>query len=166
MRTAVAEVGNGPKKYTDWFGMSGQPWCAMFASWCASSAGIMSIADSAPYPSVKKTASVKEMYNFFVASRRNLTPSMTTTSPNYPKVGDIAFINGTDEHVGIIVEVSGAIVKTVEGNTNMPGGGNGVSYQTYTNLENGPSYKLTHIGSNSKKLLSTPCVTLSAENAF
>ncbi len=146
---AEEQVGNGPETYTSWYGLPGQPWCAMFVSWCANQAGILTEADQKDYPSVLKTASVSAMYKWFQANRRNLIPTAEPGSTNYPQPGDIAFINGTEDHVGIVVSVSGNVVKTVEGNTTMSNGGNGVTFQTYTIGDTQSNWKLTHIGSNS-----------------
>ena len=145
--TAEGEIGyvegsGNITKYGKWYGLDGQPWCAMFISWCADQAGILTKDATASLPKVPKQAAVSSMYSFYRANRRNLTASSDTSSPNYPKVGDVVFINGTSTHVGIVVEVDGNIVKTVEGNS-----GNKVKKNTYTNLFWG-NEEITHIGSN------------------
>ena len=143
---ARAQVGNGPHTYNSWYGVSDTTdWCAIFVSWCAGQAGILTEESIADYPSVPKTALVSTMYNWFRNNRRNLAPSGDPDSPNYPRPGDIAFINGTSTHVGIIVEVNDNEIKVVEGNT----GNDEVSLYTYRDFFNGPSFELTHIGSNS-----------------
>lgn len=139
--TAKDEVDNDGTTYQNWINNTGA-WCASFVSWCANEADILTTASSATYPKVKKTASVQTMYTFYKDSSRNLAPSMSSSSPNYPKVGDLAFINGTSTHVGIIVSVSGTTVKTIEGNYDGK-----VSEVTYTNLVSG-SNSLDYIGSN------------------
>ena len=62
IRVAHEEVGNGPAKYLEMFSAApGTKWCAMFVSWCAAAAGIMTIADSAGCPYIRKTEKVEEM---------------------------------------------------------------------------------------------------------
>ena len=34
------ETAENHTKYGKWYGMDGQPWCAMFVSWCARRAGV------------------------------------------------------------------------------------------------------------------------------
>ena len=43
--TAEEQVGNGGSKYQEWYGSSGS-WCAMFVSWCANEAGILTTEDN------------------------------------------------------------------------------------------------------------------------
>lgn len=148
IEVACEQVGNGRRKYVKWYygdENNRNDWCAIFVSWCADQAGILTEESIADYPSVPKTALVSTMYNWFRNNRRNLAPSGDPDSPNYPRPGDIAFINGTDTHVGIIVEVNDNEIKVVEGNT----GNDEVSLYTYRDFFNGPSFELTHIGSNS-----------------
>ena len=37
----TVEKYNNITKYGEWYGMNGQPWCAMFVSWCAKQAGLL-----------------------------------------------------------------------------------------------------------------------------
>ena len=92
-------------KYNAWFyGYDKEdPWCAIFISWCANQAGI-------PTSTIKKQASaLKGKFG---------TPTYGYSSSI--QVGDIAYIGkaggSNSSHVGIVVDVSGSTIKTVEGN--------------------------------------------------
>jgi hypothetical protein len=106
-----ANVGN--KNYTvfgQWYGpgWNGQPWCAMFVSFCADKAGI-------PTSIIPKHASCSVGVSWFQRAGRWRPRSGYT-----PKPGDIVYFtsNGaTPAHVGIVTEVKNGYVYTVEGNT-------------------------------------------------
>jgi len=105
--------GNGNiTKYGAWYGMDGQPWCAMFVSWSADQAGILN--DVVP-----KHASTNAGVNAYKAKGLYETQS----SGYIPREGDaIYFCNKTTkriQHVGIVVAYDPVSKKvyTVEGNT-------------------------------------------------
>lgn len=142
-----AETGTNITKYGKWYGSDGQPWCVMFISWCADQAGILTTSSTDVLPKIRKAASVSVLKSWYSANRRLLAPNMSTTSNNYPMVGDVAIIktsSGADMHAGIIVEVSGNKVTTIEGNYS-----DKVAKVTYTNLVSGKQ-TITTIGSNNK----------------
>ncbi|AGL03328.1 CHAP domain-containing protein [Desulfoscipio gibsoniae] len=150
VQTANGEVGytegpNNDTKYGLWFGLNYQPWCSIFVAWCANEAGILTTAATASEPNVYKTASVQTLYNWYASNRRNLTPSTNPSSANYPKVGDLAFIDGTSNHVGIIVAVSSTSITTVEGNIS-----DQVTKVTYSmsTLRNSNGNTISYLGSN------------------
>lgn len=118
--TAEAQVGNGGSTYQNWFGSTGA-WCAMFVSWCANEADILTTATTATPPEVYKTASVDAMRQWYNDNHRAFTISASETSANYPKPGDIVTVwtYGTTPdhtHVGIVVETDGNKITTIEGN--------------------------------------------------
>jgi len=155
--TAEAQVGNGGSTYTTWYGVpSTTSWCVIFVSWCADQAGIRTTASTASYPYVYgNTASSSALLTWYTNNRRDLTPSMNTSSNNYPMVGDIIFVennnNSSDgpDHVGIIKAVSGNTVTTIEGNLGSPGI---VKQKTYTDLvcDDGTGATIMMLGSNHK----------------
>lgn len=151
VQVANGEVGyvegpNNDTKYGVWFGMNNQPWCSIFVSWCANQAGILTTQSTASEPYVYKTASVQTMYNWYRNNSRNLTISTNPSSANYPKVGDLVFINGTAEHIGIIVAVSSSTITTVEGNSSDQV--ETVSYSMSTLKNSSGSKTLSYLGSN------------------
>lgn len=99
------ETGNNHTKYNAWFYGYDQAneWCAIFISWCANQAGI-------PTSIIQKQASAKK--GKFGTPTYNFSPSI--------QPGDIAYIGKTggnsSSHVGIVVNVSGNTITTVEGN--------------------------------------------------
>jgi len=118
---AKKQDGKDGTTYTTWYGWD-DDWCAMFVSWCANEAGILTEDDSASYPYVRKATRATVLLEWYTTNRRNLTPSMNTSSNNYPMVGDIIFVenNGKPDdgpdHVGIVTDVSGDTVTAIEGN--------------------------------------------------
>lgn len=123
---AKAEIGTkeNPKgsncvKYNDWFynkapGVirgSAYPWCAAFVSWCFRLDPSL----------IKKSNSSSEIAKGFKKNQQWYTT---------PKVGDVVFFNYSHpnaiaDHVGIVIEVNGNKIKTIEGNTSMEGDKNG-----------------------------------------
>lgn len=117
-------------KYGQWYGLNGQPWCAIFVSWCfdrltGSKAGAQEMLCGFLW------ASCTQMYNAFKKAGRVFAA---------PAVGDIIVYNekaGSPKmvHTGIVTGVSGGRVYTVEGNTSAMSGvianGGGVAAKSY-----------------------------------
>jgi len=112
-RNRDGSVGNGNfTKYGAWYGMDGQPWCAMFVSWAANEAGAL-------HDIVPKHASTAKG----VAAYQERGLYAKNNSGYQPKEGDaIYFRNSSGRicHVGIVVAFDPQTqrVYTVEGNTN------------------------------------------------
>jgi len=106
-------VGNGNiTKFGAWYGMDGQPWCAMFVSWAADQAGLLH--DTVPRHA--STARGVEAY-------REKGLYAPQGSGYLPQEGDAIYFrnpSGRISHVGIVVAFDPASqrVYTVEGNTN------------------------------------------------
>ena len=98
--------GEGNKtKYGDWYGINSE-WCAIFVSWCANQAGISK--DKLP-----KHSYCMDGVDWFIQNKCWYDSSQYT-----PKKGDIVYFyqgNGIN-HVGIVVDVTGDEVVTIEGN--------------------------------------------------
>lgn len=99
---------NNDTIFGDWYGLSNNPWCAMFISYCADKVGISQ-------DIIKKFASCPTGFNWFKnrgqATREHITP----------KTGDIIFFvwtkgQSTPDHVGLVEYVEGNKVHTIEGN--------------------------------------------------
>lgn len=92
-------------------------WCAMFVSYCYNECGLIPSVLSKPFTSCTTKAKELILDGKFIYSGADYIPS----------AGDIIFFVGTDGylsgHVGIVTECDGAMVKTVEGNTNGTGKG-------------------------------------------
>ena len=106
---------NDVTKYGEWYGMPGQPWCAMFISWCANEAEI-------PTTVIPKHASCDVGMNWFINNGR--WKYSTAYGGSYtPKVGDIVYFgikmsSGFDStHVGIVYKVDSNNVYSLEGNS-------------------------------------------------
>jgi hypothetical protein len=123
---------NNLTKYGQWYGMNGQPWCAMFVSWVANKIGALDVTGQAAL--VPKYASCYAGLKWFRAHNQS----------GYwpPQAGDIFIMceynpgstfdtgNGwATIHTGIVEKYLGdGKVQTIEGNTNTDGSaqGNGV----------------------------------------
>lgn len=120
LTSAVKELGykESPKnsnntKYGEWYGLNGQPWCAMFVSWCANQNNALDI--------IPKHAYTPSGYKWFKSRNQIVTSGY--------KAGDIVYFkfSGTRiHHVGIVesVRANGDLV-TIEGNTSATSDDNG-----------------------------------------
>jgi hypothetical protein len=113
VRTALAEVGYAEQgvnhtKYGAWYGLNGQPWCAMFVSWVFAKAGHQLPALQGP----KGYAGVRD-----AAQKLDAMHRLHAT----PKAGDLYLHRGAtwqQDHTGIVVEVDrDGGFWTVEGNS-------------------------------------------------
>ena len=113
-------AGSNRTKYGQWYGMDGQPWCAMFVSWVFEQAGLS-------LPTIQKGAPSGFAYCPY---GRNYFKSQGKLS-NSPKPGDIVFFkfgnSRVANHVGIVESVNSRkkTVTTIEGNTSRTSNDNG-----------------------------------------
>lgn len=115
-------------KYNDMFygrkvSGSAYPWCCTFIWWLLSSSGIK----------CAKTASCANLANYFKKENRFFTDN--------PQVGDIIFFkfkrtNNWTNHVGIVVDVKGNEITTIEGNTSVNNDSNGGEVQLRKRIKN------------------------------
>lgn len=93
--------------YGEWYGMNGQPWCAMFVSWSAAMAGYLNL--WVPFYAYCPTGK-----NWFVQRGRY----RSRDTGYIPKPGDIIFFysGGTISHTGIVTSCVNGKVFTIEGN--------------------------------------------------
>ena len=109
------ETAENHTKYGKWYGMDGQPWCAMFVSWCARRAGV-------PQSVIPNFASCTYGgMKWFREQGRWKNASYT------PQGGDIVFFDweeedgsgrdGQAEHVAIVEYATKDTIHTIEGNT-------------------------------------------------
>lgn len=115
---ATQEIGNTEKpinktKYGKWYGLDGNPWCAMFVSWVFAQCGLSKkIAAQSPKGFASCDAGLK-----WFAKKSKLVPV------GQAQAGDIAFFQFDDDaqpdHVGIVV-ANNTVRKSltcIEGNT-------------------------------------------------
>jgi CHAP domain len=84
------------------FGMTGQPWCAMFATTAAERGGA---------PAAVRTAAVVTIRQWATEGSHGFTKGFRAT----PKPGDLMCFD--THHVGLVEKVSGDKIGTIEGNT-------------------------------------------------
>lgn len=130
---ALAEVGNCESplgsnncKYTEWYGMPGEPWCAMFVTWCADQCGLL---DSGLFT---RTAWCDDHFNYLtgVDGFASYSASQITQfgGNDYTAcVGDIYFFkssnagSGNFGHIGIVTNVTDTSIEITEGNGTIRG---------------------------------------------
>lgn len=124
---ALAEVGQTEHpansnicKFTEWYGMNGQPWCAMFITFCMVKAGSKSFVRGSKYAYVP----------YIVRDGRDGANHLTITHD--PQAGDIVTYDwdgdGVADHVGFFKEwnsSSRVAFTAVEGNTSGSSNSNG-----------------------------------------
>ena len=108
-------------KYGDWYGLPGQPWCAMFISWCAREAEIST--------DILKRCAWAHPNSFKIPYYSGETYT--------PQPGDL-FFDKNFEHVGLVWYVEGEFFYCVEGNAKyhdyaVPGDPDEDSYHVMTN---------------------------------
>ncbi len=118
-------------KYGKWIGANGDYWCASFVSWCFCQAFGKDEGKSllGVYSAACETIRQKGCGLGIYHQRAGFTP----------KAGDVIFFTGTRHsganHIGIVVNVSGGTVHTVEGNTSggstVVDNGGGVASKSY-----------------------------------
>lgn len=93
-------------EYAKWYGLPGQPWCAMLISWCARQTGIPT--------SIIKNSAVASIDSFGVTYH-------SRASGYTPVPGDLIVFgssgSNSGEHIGIVVKVANGKVYTIEGNS-------------------------------------------------
>jgi hypothetical protein len=105
-------AGSNLTKFGAWYGMDGQPWCAMFVTYCFE-------VEAPGSPSFQK-ASAYAYVPYVVQDARNQRNGLTTTSSPIP--GDLVCydwaFDGTHDHIGLFEGwTSGTSFTAIEGNT-------------------------------------------------
>ena len=93
--------------YGEWYGMNGQPWCAMFVSWCAHEAGYLGT-------KIPRYAYCPYGKTWYVQQGK-----YAARNSNYkPMRGDVVFFwDGSEiSHTGIVVGRTDTTVSVIEGN--------------------------------------------------
>ena len=114
------EVPVNKTKYGKWYGLDGQPWCAMFVSWCFAQAGLTNLIHQSP----KGYAGCESFEAWAKANKLTVPVSKI-------QAGDILLFDwyktGKSEHTGIALgplNVHTHLIDTVEGNTGGDNSGN------------------------------------------
>jgi len=108
---AYAEEGDNLTIMGKWYGLNGQPWCAMFVSYCFDQAGLVQLVAA---QSKKGFASCDAGLKYF-AKNNQLVPV------GQAQPGDIVFFqfdqDAEPDHVGIVYSNDGKNLVCFEGNT-------------------------------------------------
>ena len=106
-----AEIPDNKTMYGKWYGLNGQPWCAMFVSWVFNQAGE---GERVAASSNKGFASCDAGLRWFTRKRK-LVPI------GQAQPGDLVFFQFDDDaqpdHVGIVAKNTGKQLICIEGNT-------------------------------------------------
>ena len=108
----VKEVPVNKTKYGHWYGLDGQPWCAMFVSWVFNQAGLVNLINQSP-----KGYAGCESFEAWAKKNKMTVPVKDV------QTGDILLFDfnkeGKSIHTGIAVgyNVHTHLIDTVEGNT-------------------------------------------------
>lgn len=107
------EVPVNKTKYGAWYGLDGQPWCAMFVSWVFSTEHLTQLIAQSP-----KGYAGCESFEAWARQKGLIVPTNTV------KAGDILLFdfdgNNRSEHTGIAIggyDPKSHLVPTIEGNT-------------------------------------------------
>ena len=107
------EKGRNGTKYGTWYGLPGQPWCAMFISWCARYSGV-------------PESVIPNFSGCFGGVKWFKQHGLWRTREYTPQAGDLLFIDGLEadgtrdglaEHVAIVERASATTIYTIEGNS-------------------------------------------------
>ena len=114
LRTAQAELGyresppgSNRTKYGKWYGLDGQPWCMMFVQWVFQQAGAAELL-------CVRTASCGALMRGARAAEQWVTEQYR---PGDLVIFDFSGKKTRTDHVGIVLEVRGDSLYTIEGNT-------------------------------------------------
>ncbi|SMH55139.1 MULTISPECIES: peptidoglycan-binding protein [Cyanophyceae] len=110
-------AGSNRTKFGRWYGMDGNPWCAMFTSWVYAEAGF-------PLPKMQDGAPSGAAYCPYIEGYARRIGQWHKT----PRPGDLAlfhFGNRLAVHIGIVENISGAKFSSIEGNTSAASNANG-----------------------------------------
>jgi len=108
----IKELPVNKTKYGKWFGYDGQPWCAMFVSWCFNQAGAIDL--------IKQSAKGFAGCESFEAWAKK---NKMTVPVDQVQAGDVLLFDFTKEgksvHTGIAIgyNVHTHLIDTIEGNT-------------------------------------------------
>lgn len=108
----VTETGNNLTKYGKWYGLDGNPWCAMFVSWCFNQVGKSELV----------AAQTKKGFASCDAGLKWFTKKNKLIPVGQAKAGDIVFFqfdaDAEPDHVGLVTSNDGKkFLRTIEGNT-------------------------------------------------
>ena len=111
-QVGTLEIPVNKTKYGKWFGLDGQPWCAMFVSWCFDQAGVIKLINQSP-----KGYAGCESFEVW-AKGKGLTVPVAQV-----QAGDILLFDfshaGKAVHTGLALgyNKNTHLIDTVEGNT-------------------------------------------------
>lgn len=121
----IKETGSNIQKYGEWYPNNGQPWCAMFVSWCWYHAGLSNdllLKYQGCYAGMKWCTEQGIMHfvqDYTFGETLDNGVSSKQYAENYrPKAGDIVFfLSAGMGHTGIAIHSDSQYLYTIEGNT-------------------------------------------------
>lgn len=132
LKVAVSQIGykespanSNKTKYGKWFGLNGQPWCAIFLDWCFEQAkgGVLfphnANAAHAQDEIVIKCAGTWIMKK--TTSKATRRAYLAKAKPGDVVCFDFGRMDAYRQHIGIVERVSGTNIICIEGNTSQHG---------------------------------------------
>ena len=132
LKVAAKEIGTCEKpsgsnrtKYGKWFGMNGEPWCAIFLDWCFEQAKCGGLFPHNANAAYSQDEVVSKCGGSWVM-KKNTSKSTRKAYLAKAKPGDIVCfdfgrMNAYRQHIGIVESVSGQYLICIEGNTSKSG---------------------------------------------
>lgn len=132
IKVAVSQIGykespanSNKTKYGKWFGLNGQPWCAIFLDWCFEQAKAGSLFPHNANAAYAQDEIVSKCHGTWVL-KKNKGKSARKAYLAMARPGDIVCfdfgrLDAYRSHIGIVEKVSGTSIVCIEGNTSASG---------------------------------------------
>lgn len=118
-------AGSNRTKYGKWFGLNGQPWCAIFLDWCFEKAGMGKLFPHNANAAYAQDQVVSKCGGKWMmkknTSRQTRKDYLKKAKPGDIVTFDFGAFDAYRRHIGIVKEVKGNYLICIEGNTSKAG---------------------------------------------
>lgn len=132
VKVAVSQIGykespanSNRTKYGKWFGLNGEPWCAIFLDWCFEQAKAGSLFPHNANAAYAQDQIVSKCHGTWImkknTSKATRKAYLTKAKPGDVVTFDFGRMNAYRQHIGIVEKVSGEYLYFIEGNTSQNG---------------------------------------------
>ncbi len=117
-QNGIKEEGENLQKFGEWYGNNGQPWCAMFVSWCWHMAGLSEDILLKYQGCSAGLAWCTEKGIMHYVQDYRIDGTLYQATSYKPVTGDIVFfLSSGMSHTGIVIYSDDTYLYTIEGNT-------------------------------------------------